>query len=107
MMARSIHILMEGAPADIDSDALVAELESLPGVLEVHHVHIWELDEHHRALEAHIVVADAHLPRWSGIKQDIKRRLAEQFHIHHSTLEFEQADEQTCQPCPPAGRGHC
>ena len=104
MMARSIHILMEGAPADVDSEALVAELESIAGVIEVHHVHIWELDEHHRALEAHVVVDDEHLARWTEIKQEIKLRLGERFHIHHSTLEFEAPGEEACQPCPPAGR---
>jgi cobalt-zinc-cadmium efflux system protein len=106
MMARSIHILMEGAPADVNIDALVAELQSLPGVLEVHHVHVWEIDEHHRALEAHIVVDDDHFARWSEIKQDIKLLLGERFQIHHSTLEFEATNEQACQPCPPGGRRH-
>ena len=107
MMARSIHILMEGAPADVDSDALVAELESIGGVIEVHHVHIWELDEHQSALEAHVVVDDEHLARWAQIKQDIKLRLGEEFHIHHSTLEFEAPGEEECSPCPPTGRRKC
>lgn len=102
MMARSIHILMNGAPADVDGAALVAELQALEGVLEVHHVHLWELDEHERSIEAHIVVDDAHLARWSEIKQQIKSRLGDQFRIHHSTLEFEAADEEACAPCPPA-----
>jgi cobalt-zinc-cadmium efflux system protein len=107
MMARAIHILMEGAPSDVDRDDLIAELESLEGVLEVHHVHIWELDENHRALEAHIVVDQAHLVRWAEIKQQIKLRLGERFHIHHSTLEFEAPGEEACQPCPPADRHRC
>jgi len=107
MMARSIHILMEGAPADVDNDTLIAALESISGVLEVHHVHIWELDEQHRALEAHVVVDEVDLVRWAEIKQEIKLQLDEQFHIHHSTLEFEAPGEETCPPCrPPAGR-HC
>jgi cobalt-zinc-cadmium efflux system protein len=107
MMARAIHILMEGAPADVDSQALVKGLESIEGVVEIHHVHIWELDEHHRALEAHIVVDNEHLARWAAIKQLIKQQLGERFQIHHSTLEFEAPDEGECQPCPPAERHHC
>jgi cobalt-zinc-cadmium efflux system protein len=107
MMARSIHILMEGAPADIDSHALVAAMEAIEGVIEVHHLHIWELDEHHRALEAHVVVDNEHLARWAEIKQQIKHELGERFQIHHSTLEFEAPGEEACQPCPPAGRQHC
>ncbi len=107
MMARSIHILMEGAPADVDSQALVAALEAIEGVIEVHHLHIWELDEHHRALEAHIVVDNEHLARWAEIKQHIKLQLGERFQIQHSTLEFEAPGEEACQPCPPTGRHHC
>ena len=78
-----------------------AALEAIEGVVEVHHVHIWELDEHHRALEAHIVVDNEHLARWAEIKQQIKLQLGERFHIHHSTLEFEAPGEEACQPCPP------
>jgi cobalt-zinc-cadmium efflux system protein len=107
MMARSIHILMEGAPADVHNETLVGELEAIEGVVEVHHLHIWELDEHHRALEAHIVVDDKHLLRWAEIKQQIKQHLSARFHVHHSTLEFEAPGEEACQPCPPSTQHHC
>jgi cobalt-zinc-cadmium efflux system protein len=103
---RSCHILMEGAPSDVETAELLAELQSVPGVAEVHHLHLWELDEHHRALEAHIVVEPAQLQRWTVIKQELKLRLSERFDIHHSTLEFEAHDEGECQPCPP-GQHHC
>jgi len=106
-MRRSIHILMEGAPADVDADDLVAAMQSIDGVLEIHHLHLWELDEHERALEAHVVVETADLQRWSEIKQEIKARLGERFHIHHSTLELEGRDEAACQPCPTGQRHRC
>lgn len=107
MMRRSIHILMEGAPADVDAAELTKELQSIDGVLEIHHLHVWELDEEHRALECHVVVDAAHLARWAEIKRQIKLRLAERYHIHHSTVEFESPDESACQPCPPAGGHRC
>jgi cobalt-zinc-cadmium efflux system protein len=103
MMDRSIHILMEGAPADVDQEALLATMEAVQGVNEVHHLHVWELDEDERALEAHIVVADSHLGAWTAIKLELKQRLAEQFRIHHTTLEFESQDEADCAPCRPQG----
>ncbi len=106
-MRRSIHILMEGAPADVDAAALIAELQSVEGVAEIHHLHLWELDEVNRALEAHVVVEPAQLDRWTAIKQEIKLRLGERFDIHHSTLEFEAHDEAACQPCPPRRPHHC
>ncbi len=103
---RSIHILMEGAPSDVETAKLMAELQSVPGVASVHHLHMWELDEHHRALEAHVVVEPAQLERWAVIKQELKLRLSQRFDIQHSTLEFETHDETACQPCPP-GQHHC
>jgi cobalt-zinc-cadmium efflux system protein len=107
MMGRSIHILMEGAPGDVDPDILTNDLQAVPGVVEIHHLHLWELDEHHRALEAHIVVDEVHLGRWTEIKQQIKLCLWERFGIHHSTLEFEAPGEDACAPCRPGGQPHC
>jgi cobalt-zinc-cadmium efflux system protein len=104
-MKRSIHILMEGAPADVNADELVTALQAVPGVDEVHHVHLWELDEHERAMEAHIVVAADRIDQWFEIKRQLKAVLDERFHIHHSTLELECRDEE-CQPCPPGQRPH-
>jgi cobalt-zinc-cadmium efflux system protein len=98
---RSIHILMEGAPSDVETAELIGELQAVPGVAGIHHLHLWELDEHRRALEAHIVVEPAQLERWTVIKQELKLRLSQRFDIHHSTLEFEAHDEGQCQPCPP------
>jgi cobalt-zinc-cadmium efflux system protein len=70
-------------------------------------VHIWELDEHQRALEAHIVVDNEHLLRWGEIKQQIKRHLSERFQVQHSTLEFESPGEEACKPCPPGTKHRC
>ncbi len=105
-MRRAIHILMEGAPADIDTEELLAAMQGVNGVAEVHHLHLWELDEHERALEAHVVVKDPDLGRWPAIKLEIKSQLGSRFHVHHSTLELEGWDEEACQPCPP-GERHC
>ena len=105
LMSRSIHILMEGAPADVDLDELAADLQTIPGVRDVHHVHAWELDEEHRAIEAHVVVEAGFLSRWVEIKQEAKTRLRAKYHIHHSTLEFETPDEPECPECPPGTPG--
>jgi cobalt-zinc-cadmium efflux system protein len=100
-MRRSIHILMQGAPDDVNIEDLMSAMHEISGVEEVHHVHLWELDEHERALEAHVVVETPHMERWPDIKHAIKSLLEERFHIHHSTLELESRDEATCRPCPP------
>jgi len=95
-----MQILMESAPDDINLDELTAELESITDIQEVHHLHVWELDETHRALEAHVVVDSARFDQWAGIKRNVKVRLNERFGISHSTIELECIGEQ-CEPCPP------
>ena len=36
---------MEGAPSEVDSAELIADLQSISGVVEIHHLNVWELDE--------------------------------------------------------------
>jgi cobalt-zinc-cadmium efflux system protein len=91
----------------VDAGELIGDLQSIPGIIEIHHLHLWELDEHNRAMEAHVVVDEAHIGQWAEIKREIKSRLGERFHIHHSTVEFESPNECACEPCPPAGRQQC
>jgi cobalt-zinc-cadmium efflux system protein len=104
---RSIHILMQGAPTDVNSEELLVAMQAVDGVEEVHHLHLWELDEHERALEAHVVVDAAQMERWAAIKRELKLLLGERFHVHHSTLELESQDESACQPCPPGVQRRC
>ncbi len=85
-----VHLLMEGTPEDIAIDEVIAAMEDNEGVSDVHHVHIWRLDEKRNALEAHVVL-NAAMPfqRMDEIKRELKVMLHERFHIDHSTLEFE------------------
>ncbi|MEZ4522689.1 MAG: cation diffusion facilitator family transporter [Thermomicrobiales bacterium] len=86
---QAIHSLLDGVPDDIDLDEIVRAMESVDGVREIHHLHIWELGEDSRALEAHVVVRDNEPGRMEPVKRQLKALLAEDFHIHHCTLEFE------------------
>lgn len=89
LMPKTIHILMEGAPARINLDDLVTMMESLDQVESVHHVHVWQLDEHRNALEAHVVVSKQNLRDIESIKQKIKSVLSDHYGISHSTIEME------------------
>lgn len=89
MMTQAIYILMESTPAGIDLDELVSRMEAVPRVRNVHHVHAWQIDEHHKALEAHIVIAEPDIQQMEEIKSAIKTMLARDYDITHSTLEIE------------------
>ncbi len=87
MLPETIHILMQGTPENIDIKDVIKLMESVEGVSNVHHVHLWQLDEHNNALESHVVIND--FSETESIKQRIKAELETRFAISHSTLEFE------------------
>ena len=89
-----IRTLMLGSPPDIDIDAVIAAVESMDGVEELHHAHFWQMQEHQAALDTHVVVADDHWDDLDHIKKAIKARLEEEFGIVHSTLEFEPSNNK-------------
>ncbi|MDQ8196814.1 cation diffusion facilitator family transporter [Pelagicoccus enzymogenes] len=93
LIGQTSRILMEATPEDIDLDQVKEEAESVTGVNDLHHLHVWQLDESHRALEAHVVIYDDITHRQRDIKKQLKTLFADQFEITHSTLEFERASE--------------
>jgi cobalt-zinc-cadmium efflux system protein len=81
-------LLLEGAPAGLDRDAIARDIEtSIPGVREVHHVHLWSLDGERNMVTLHACLdegVDA-----PGAVSASKWRLALRHHIGHATVEPE------------------
>ncbi|MCC6143646.1 MAG: cation transporter [Candidatus Hydrogenedentes bacterium] len=102
MLPRAIGILMEGVPPGLDIASVRAALMEPEAVIDAHHLHAWQLDEHHCAMEAHIVVAADNISEMEQIKATLREICAKRFHIHHTTLELEL-------PEPGCGQdgGHC
>lgn len=96
MLPKTIHLLMEGTPEHLSIDEVIAAMEAMEGVKNVHHVHIWQLDEQHNALEAHVVVNSDVAAEIEKVKAALKTMLTEQFDVGHSTLEFEYANHSNC-----------
>ncbi|EGV50567.1 cation diffusion facilitator family transporter [Candidatus Endoriftia persephone] len=87
MLPQTLHILMQGTPKDIVIDDVIHAMQQVAGVSNVHHVHIWQLDEYRNALEAHVVTSD--VSQMEPTKAALKEVLTQRFSISHSTLEFE------------------
>ncbi len=87
LLPKTIHILMQGAPENISIEDVSNAMEQVEGVLNIHHLHLWQLDEHKNALEAHVVIQD--FSETGAVKTALKNELKKRFAITHSTLEFE------------------
>ena len=85
----SLHILMEGTPANLDVNDLVQTIKKVDGVHGVHDVHVWSITSNLNALTAHIVV-DGTLTIYEAeaLVQKIEHML-EHKDIKHVTLQVE------------------
>ncbi|NHK26288.1 cation transporter [Parvularcula flava] len=86
-----IRILMLGSPTDIDGPAVIEEMTAVKGVADVHHVHLWQMNERQTAIDAHVLVLSDSEP--AQIKTALKSVLASKFGVSHVTLEIEWRGE--------------
>lgn len=86
----SLRLTLDGVPTSIDSQKVVKAIRALPGVDDVHHIHIWAISTTENALTAHIVLKQPE--GMQEVKHLIRHRL-EDFDIGHATLEFEVPGE--------------
>ena len=86
----SLRLTLDGVPTSIDSQKVVEAIRALPGVDDVHHIHIWAISTTENALTAHIVLKQPE--GMQKVKHLIRHRL-EDFGIGHATLEFEVPGE--------------
>ncbi len=91
ILRESSHILLEGAPREIRVPDVAAAILAVPGVAEVHDVHVWTLGTDLNALSCHVSIPDMHMDESERILAAINRALAGRFHITHTTIQFERA----------------
>ncbi len=87
----SSHILLEGSPRSVDVEEVARTILEIPGVQEVHDVHIWTLGANLHALSCHVRIPDMHMDESERILGAISDELRRRFHITHSTIQFERA----------------
>ena len=89
MLRESIDILMEATPGHISLPELENGLKKIDLVEDIHHLHIWNLNESQTLLECHVRIDESNMHCIERIKKAIKDFLSASYNIHHSTLEFE------------------
>ena len=83
----TLNLALHAVPSGVDSAAVRGCLQTLPGVTEVHDLHIWAMSTTETALTAHLVMPDER-----GSDQFVAgvcERLAREFGIVHATLQIE------------------
>jgi cobalt-zinc-cadmium efflux system protein len=90
------HILMEGTPEDLDTEAMTEDLiANIPSVTDIHHVHAWSLASGRTLVTLHAVPAPGASP--AAALTAVKERLAEGYGVTHATVQIELEE------CPDQG----
>ncbi|HCY77130.1 MAG TPA: cation transporter [Ignavibacteriales bacterium] len=89
ILKESIDILMMSNPSGINLDDIKILVEKIQGVNNIHHVHLWKLNDNETHFEAHIDVDDISVKETSEIQKQIENKLHEKYVITHTTLQFE------------------
>lgn len=99
LIGEALHVLMEGAPAHVDVESVRRAIGRIPGVQEVHDLHVWTITSGLVSLSGHVVAEPgASHRRLLGDVHD----LAARFHIGHTTIQIEPEDfEDAGSVCPP------
>lgn len=89
-LKEAVLLFLESAPKNAPVSQIKPHLCGIDGVVDVHHIHIWSLDEHTTCATLHIVTNEDHAP----IKNAVREKLKE-LGVAHATLELE-AEGETC-----------
>jgi cobalt-zinc-cadmium efflux system protein len=90
LLRGSVDVLLESSPADVNLGELTAAMGRVPGVAEVHDLHVWSLSSEVRALSAHVVLTGHPTLEQAQVVGDrVKSAIGAPFTIAHSTLELE------------------
>jgi cobalt-zinc-cadmium efflux system protein len=102
ILRATMEVLLESVPADIDVAELATTMGTVPGVAEVHDLHVWSLSSDVRALSAHVVLTGhPTLEEAQVVGERVKAALSAPYAIAHSTLELE------CERCTDGEADPC
>ncbi|MGV8945842.1 MAG: cation diffusion facilitator family transporter [Lutibacter sp.] len=86
----SLKILMLFVPSHIKIEEIVSEIDKVDGIKNIHHIHLWQLNDHECHFEAHLEFKDdIKLSQFDVICEEVEKLLLEKFQIQHCNLQPE------------------
>jgi cobalt-zinc-cadmium efflux system protein len=108
IIRETMNILLEGIPHGMSVEKIVEGISAVSGVNDVHDVHVWSIGSDTHALSCHISIEDIPPSASEAILRNVKQVLAAKFHIHHTTIQFENVAWDIAHGCviPVGGHHH-
>src|ERR671923_286605 len=85
----AIVVVRESTPSDLRPAEIVDAVRTIPGVRDLHDLHLWALGAEIRAMSAHLLVEDQRVIQAQEILAEVRELLAHRFQIEHTTIQFE------------------
>jgi len=99
IVRETLNILLEGTPQGIKLERVRDVICAIEGVNDVHDLHVWSIGSETAALSCHISIADIPPSVSERILREVKERLHEEFHIDHTTIQFENVVCEVAHGC--------
>ncbi len=99
IVRETLNILLEGTPRGMKLEKIEDAIRSVGGVNDVHDLHVWSIGSETHALSCHISIADIPPSISERILREVKERLLRDFHIDHTTIQFEHAICEVAHGC--------
>jgi cobalt-zinc-cadmium efflux system protein len=89
LIREAIDVLLESVPRNIVVDDVIREIKTVPGVIDVHDMHIWSITSGINALSAHLMIEDQKVSDSESVVKQVNDKLSEKFKITHTTFQPE------------------
>jgi cobalt-zinc-cadmium efflux system protein len=99
IVRETLNILLEGTPHGVSLVEIRSGMETVEGVVNVHDLHVWSLGSHSSALACHVTIADIPPSESACILLKLNHVLHDQFHISHTTIQFEHIGCEELEGC--------
>ncbi len=99
IIRETLNILLEGTPAGIEMEHIREHLLRVEGVKDVHDLHVWSIGSASHALSVHVKIADIPPSASERILREVQECLRDEFHIHHTTIQFEHEACEVANGC--------
>jgi cobalt-zinc-cadmium efflux system protein len=100
VLCESATVLLEGTPAGTDMPAVIGAIKAVPGVLDVHDLHVWMVGPGVVACSCHIVVTEQTIREGQQVLRAVVHDIEHRFQITHTTVQVEvegcEADDMYC-----------
>lgn len=89
ILRETTDILLESTPKGLNMPAMVQDIRAIPGVQDVHDLHVWSIASGMRALSCHVLIDDLPPSQSAAILQSLEAMLREKYQIGHTAVQFE------------------